>query len=302
MRFTLERFSTLEGVAIVVGWCDGYRPGDQIEFLIDGVTPMLTTAVPVARPDVAAVFGDDAMEWGFRCYGIMDERVAAGRLSLRFPSGGILYGLSQQPPSWPDASHGLWFEFCAEVNATGGRVLEIGAHPRTSSSFRSQFGDNVEYIGTDIRPGENVDIACDAHHLSDYVAEPVDYIFSHSTFEHLLMPWKAVLEMNKILKTGGKAFTHSHQSWPLHEVPFDYLRFSRESWAGLFSPHAGFRVLEARQGVPLSTSAHHTSGGLENMDAGLCYGNSVCIAQKTGPAMVSWDVPMSIVQDIRYDC
>jgi SAM-dependent methyltransferase len=52
--------------------------------------------------------------------------------------------------------------------------------------------------------GEGVDPVGDVHKLSQsFPLGHFDFVFSVSVFEHLLFPWKAVLEINKVLKTGG---------------------------------------------------------------------------------------------------
>jgi hypothetical protein len=42
------------------------------------------------------------------------------------------------------------------------------------------------------------------------------------------MPWKAVIEIIKVMSPGGLIFTQPHQTWPIHETPWDYWRFSRD--------------------------------------------------------------------------
>ena len=72
-----------------------------------------------------------------------------------------------------------------------------------------------------------MDVMGDAHKLSDYFdKDSFDVIFSMSVFEHLAMPWKVALELNKVLKPGGMMLHTTHQTWPLHEEPWDYWRYS----------------------------------------------------------------------------
>lgn len=301
MDFGIDKFSTLAGAIIIVGWSSEYHPGEAPTIVI-GDAPVQTITHPMNRDDVALHYGEGSNLWGFRCYAAPEAAFSADQVSLRFPSGAEIHEIGKLRPARPDNSHELWNEFRDEVNATGGRILEVGSHPRQTNNFRTQFNDKVVYVGSDLRPGTNVDIAGDAHHLSDFVDEKFDYIFSFSTFEHFMMPWKVSLEMNKILRVGGKVFSHSHQSWPVHDEPWDYFRFSHESWKGLFSVHSGFKVMDARRGSPLSlTPVHHQGGPFDTLEHGLCFGNSVCVAQKIGEPLVTWDAPMSAVEEIKYE-
>jgi hypothetical protein len=50
-------------------------------------------------------------------------------------------------------------------NQPGMRILEVGSRVVTGANLRHLF-DKATYIGFDFYPGENVDIAGDAHKLS----------------------------------------------------------------------------------------------------------------------------------------
>ena len=78
------------------------------------------------------------------------------------------------------------------------RVLEIEARARSGITHRERFSPPAKYVGLDISPGPNVDVVGDAQHLSRVVTGKFDAVFSVATFEHLLMPWKVVLELNKV--------------------------------------------------------------------------------------------------------
>ncbi len=130
-------------------------------------------------------------------------------------------------------------------------VVELGARNVSGVLRRDHFPNAGKYIGIDIHPGEGVDIVGDAHRLSDIV-EPnsVDALFSFSVFEHLLFPWKVVLEINRVLKPGGVVFVSTHPVWPAHELPWDFWRFPVGGLVGLFSKPLGFELIEATEGLP----------------------------------------------------
>jgi SAM-dependent methyltransferase len=148
------------------------------------------------------------------------------------------------------------------------RVLELGTKRSiaTRSTRRDDWVPNAaEYLGSDIEAGVDVDIVADVHRLTEVVGEEqFDIIISCSTFEHLKYPHLAAHEIMKALKIGGLAFIHTHHTFPLHNYPYDYFRFSREALAGLFGETMGFRVLGADYEYPARIFArhdHHTTGG-----------------------------------------
>lgn len=127
------------------------------------------------------------------------------------------------------------------------RVLELGAK-RSIESRRTRHDDWIpnagEYLGTDIEPGPDVDIVVDVHRLTQVTGEEqFDVIVSCSSFEHFKYPHVAAHEVMKALRIGGLLFVQTHQSFPLHNYPHDYFRFSREALAGLFGSRMGFRTI-----------------------------------------------------------
>ncbi|HEX5050445.1 MAG TPA: class I SAM-dependent methyltransferase, partial [Planctomycetota bacterium] len=151
-----------------------------------------------------------------------------------------------------DPFRALFDEFVAEANrASGLRILEIGARNVSGHTNRYLFGSRHEYVGFDYHAGDNVDVVGDAHELSRLVpAESFDVVFTIATFEHLLMPWQVVLEIAKVLKPGGRLFIATHPAWPAHERPWDFWRFSSESFDALLNRHTGFRILKRAEGMP----------------------------------------------------
>jgi hypothetical protein len=172
-----------------------------------------------------------------------------------------------------------------------GRALEIGSRARSGITRRQWIPGTWEYIGFDVLPGENVDITGDAHQLSRLILKKsVDVIYAISVFEHLLMPWKVVIEINRILKRNGLVLIQTHQAWPVHESPWDYYRFSDQAWKGLFNRQTGFEIIESAMGEQASIRALHPAGptiGIEDQPA---YLSCVVLAQKVARCKVRWKV------------
>jgi SAM-dependent methyltransferase len=95
-----------------------------------------------------------------------------------------------------------------------------------------------------------VDVVGDAHRLSEFVDGPFDAVYSISTFEHLAMPWRVVLEINRVMADGGLLFAATHHTWPPHELPWDYWRYSRGAFKALLNRHTGFEIVRVEEGLP----------------------------------------------------
>ena len=129
-------------------------------------------------------------------------------------------------------------------------VLELGAR---KSTIRDQFAGCRRFVGVDIHPAPDVDVACDIHELSsalNHLNLSFDAVATVSTFEHLVMPWKAVLEINKVMKPGGLLFIATHPTWPPHELPWDFWRFADGAFHGLLNRATGFEILRCSSGLP----------------------------------------------------
>ncbi len=182
----------------------------------------------------------------------------------------------------------------------GARLLDIGGRAR-SRIDRSKDFPGTQCTVFDIVPGENVDLVGDAHELSRYFApETFDAVHSNSVFEHLLMPWKVIIEINKVLKLGGIGFVGTHQTIGMHDMPWDFWRFSDTSWHALFNKRTGFeieaRTLDAEQFV--LPFAYRPSKAEAEKSVG--FEASAVIFRKVGNCDLSWDVSLGDVLQTTY--
>lgn len=170
------------------------------------------------------------------------------------------------------------------------RVLEIGSRARSGIIRRDQFAGK-QYTGIDILEGPNVDVVGDAHSLSSYFApDSFDAIFSMSTFEHLAMPWKVAIELNKVLRVGGVAYFGTHQALGMHDMPWDFWRFSDTAWDSLFNEFTGFRKVGAFLGGPMQLVPTIYWDHWKGYEGAVGFSLSAVMIEKVGPCPLSWDL------------
>ncbi len=123
-----------------------------------------------------------------------------------------------------------------------GRVLDAGSgsYDRYSHLFSS---DSVVHL--DIKEGPNVDVVGNIENLPFQDSE-FDSLISSQVLEHVEYPEKAVMEMCRVLKTGGHALVSVPQWNELHEEPYDFWRYTRYGIESLFTRN-GFTVVEYAQ-------------------------------------------------------
>jgi SAM-dependent methyltransferase len=207
-------------------------------------------------------------------------------------------------PTSSDPYHGLFRRFMADVNAMpSARLLEVGSRARSGNIYTAGFRNDVSYTGVDIQLGPNVDVVADAHELSSkFPGESFDAMFSVSVFEHLAMPWKAVLEANKVLRTGGLMFVATHPTWPPHDQPWDFYRYSKYGLSVLFNKTTGFEVLDACEGLPCRVVPLGFEKSMRTLMMSQATLGVAILARKTGPAdpRLRWDVPLAEFLDTSY--
>jgi SAM-dependent methyltransferase len=133
----------------------------------------------------------------------------------------------------------------------GFRILEIGSREVAGGPPMRGRLSHAEYVGFDYYPGPNVDVAGDAHRLSDLVEGLFDVVYSTAVFEHLAMPWVVAEEIAQVLKPGGLVFVETHFSYSSHERPWHFFQFSDMGLRALFSPALGFECVEAAMQNPI---------------------------------------------------
>lgn len=172
----------------------------------------------------------------------------------------------------------------------GARILELGARARSGHERRGHFA-SAEHVGFDIREGPGVDVVGDAHALRSIFPDGhFAFATSVSVFEHLAWPWKAVVELAHVLEPGGLVYTQSHQTWPVHDAPWDFYRYSKSGWRALFCAATGFEVVAADDLMPARVVPLCQTGDPSiAVEGSTGFLMSACIARKIGEPQVAWD-------------
>ena len=209
-----------------------------------------------------------------------EEIRAANELALRARAGG---------ESTNKASN-VFFDHLRRSGAKS--VLEIGSRARSGIVRRGLF-PGLDYVGVDILSGENVDVVGDAHEISRLLGgRRFDAVYTTSTFEHLLMPWKVALEINRVLNPGGLVFVCTHQALGMHDLPWDFWRFSDTAWRGLFNRNTGFEILATHLGEPMHLVPFDYDARWQGFEGAVGFAASAVACRKIAETSLTWDVPL----------
>lgn len=180
------------------------------------------------------------------------------------------------------------------------KMLDIGGRDR-SGLDRSKLFPEIDVVVLDILKGDNVDVVGDAHELSKYFGkESFDAIHSICVFEHLLQPWKVAIEMNKVLKKNGVALIFTHQTIGMHDIPWDYFRFSDSSWDAIFNKYTGFEILDRALDFEQFIIPFVLRPGKEDAEKAAGFEGSTVLIRKISECELAWDVPCKEIITSSY--
>ena len=181
-------------------------------------------------------------------------------------------------------------------------ALEVGSRARSGVNNRDTYlPEDIEFTGVDVLEGEGVDVVCDAHELSKHVShDHYELVYSLNVFEHLLMPWKVVLELNKVMKKGGVVMIFTHHAFPLHDLPWDYYRFSDNAWYSLFNKATGFEIIKTDLIDQVSIVPKCIYEGSVGVKDGGAYIHSAVIARKISDTTLEWSVDSKEIIETEY--
>ena len=181
-------------------------------------------------------------------------------------------------------------------------ALEIGSRARSGVNNRDTYlPEGIDFTGVDVLDGDCVDVVCDAHQLSKHVEnDKYELVYSLNVFEHLLMPWKVALEINKVMKKGGIVMIFTHHAYPLHDLPWDYFRFSDNAWYSMFNKETGFEIIKTELIDPVSIVPKCIYEGSIGVKDGEAYIHSAVIARKISDTTLSWPVDSTKIIETEY--
>jgi len=110
-----------------------------------------------------------------------------------------------------------------------GRVLDFGCGDKP---YEMLFNQAEEYVGVDIKLPSDVRMKNKADYLYDGMTLPFenstfDSVVSFEVFEHVFNINQMMSEIYRILKNEGTVLISIPFSYPEHEIPYDYARYTQ---------------------------------------------------------------------------
>lgn len=118
-------------------------------------------------------------------------------------------------------------ETFARTVPNGAKVLDVGCGLRPYEKLFS----HAEYIGIDVpdsgreASGKKPDFEFDGINIPMNASE-ADVVICTEVLEHAVAAEELLREMNRVLKPGGALFVTVPFMWGLHEIPYDFRRYT----------------------------------------------------------------------------
>jgi len=126
------------------------------------------------------------------------------------------------------------------------RVLDAGAG---EGQYKPDFA-HIHYIGVDLAVGDtrwdygDLDATCDLVCLP-FAQDTFDAVICTQVLEHVPEPLWVLQEICRVLRPGGRLFLSAPQSWPQHQKPHDFYRYTSFGMRHLLE-RAGLRTESIR--------------------------------------------------------
>lgn len=255
---------------------------------------------------VANVVSQDGNKYGLTMQVLLKERCFPedAKIVVKMKSGRVIKAdfreLLREGAAEAKSGNTATRAFHKLVERGGLNVLDLGGRDRSQIDRSKQFPD-CDVTVFDVLPGDNVDVVGDAHELSKHFdADTFDFVFSVSVFEHLLMPWKVVLEMNKVLKPGGHGFIWTHQTLGMHDIPWDFWRFSDTAWDGLLNKFTGFEILDRSLVLKNYILPLHYREDMDMAEESRGFEGSGVFFRKISGSDLEWNTPIGEIIETHY--
>jgi len=128
--------------------------------------------------------------------------------------------------------------------AAGLRVLDVGCGDKP---YEPYFATAREYVGVDI-DNPHADVSAPAEELP-FEDASFDLVLCIQLLEHVDDPGRAVRELHRVAKPGGRVLAATHGSYVYHPGPADHWRWTHTGLRRLFEGAGDWRSVEVEPGA-----------------------------------------------------
>jgi SAM-dependent methyltransferase len=139
-----------------------------------------------------------------------------------------------------------------ELSQPNKKHLFIGAGGEFQALTEKRIVSSLQSLDIDAERKPN--IVCDAHDMNAISDNTYDCVFAFEVLEHCHSPFLVTKEIERVLKPNGLCIGSTPFLYPLHDLPFDFYRFTEFGLKKLFE-NFDIHTLRARQNYFTSITA-----------------------------------------------
>ena len=129
--------------------------------------------------------------------------------------------------------------------AAGLRVLDVGCGEKP---YLPYFDGASEYVGVDVDESAHADLVGAVERLPLADAS-FDLVLCIQVLEHVDDPARAVRELHRVVRPGGRVLVATHGTYVFHPSPVDHWRWTHTGLARLFEENGEWRSVEVAAGA-----------------------------------------------------
>ncbi len=126
-------------------------------------------------------------------------------------------------------------DLCARLreNPIGSTALVVGGGTLGNGAHLLYQEPNVSVVAFDLYASPHTQFIADAHQIPLADAS-VDAVWVQAVLEHVLDPWRAVKEIERVLRPQGLVYAETPFLQQVHEGPYDFTRFTESGHRWMF--------------------------------------------------------------------
>ena len=134
-----------------------------------------------------------------------------------------------------------------------GDCLDCGSGRSPYRALLAERGASVTSVDVEDRSGE-IDLLADIQEMPQIADSSFDTVLCTQVLEHVPRPWRAMAELARVLRPGGRLILSVPHLSAVHEAPHDFYRYTRH----------GLETLSAEAG--LEVERIEPTGGLQRVE------------------------------------
>ena len=124
---------------------------------------------------------------------------------------------------WRKSNYHFFSEQLRQIKSSSKALLDLGSG---RGQFMELYKDFEVYVGVDFSPYDSVSVILDLSENLPFHSNSFDFVVASNVLEHLTDSAKIIGESFRLIKPGGKFLGTIPFLMPVHQAPYDFVRYT----------------------------------------------------------------------------